>query len=122
MKVPEQYNSLMPYLIIYRATEFINFMKEVFGATEQAMVPRDEGLIMHGELRLGDSVIMVADATDLFPAKPAGIFVYVESVDEVYKKALAAGSTSTMAPSLQSYGYSCGFRDSFGNDWWPCEA
>ena len=111
----------MPYLIIHRATEFVNFMKEVFGATEQALVPRDEGLIMHAELRLGESVIMLADATDQFPSRPAGMFIYVESVDEVYKKALAAGSNSTMEPSKQSYGYSCGFRDPFGNDWWPCE-
>jgi uncharacterized glyoxalase superfamily protein PhnB len=54
MKIPPQYNRVMPYLIIPRAAEFIVFMKEVFGAQEQMIVPRSEGVIMHGELRIGD--------------------------------------------------------------------
>lgn len=122
MKVPAQYNRLMPYLIIPAANKFIEFAKTVFGATEQIVVPRSEGIIMHGEIRIGDAVIMLADVTDQFAARPAGMFIYVDSVDEVYKKALAAGASSLMQPSKQPYGYTCGFRDAFGNDWWPCEA
>ncbi|MEI9943070.1 MAG: VOC family protein [Chitinophagaceae bacterium] len=96
-------------------------MKNVFGATEQAIVPREEGIIMHGELRIGDNVIMFADQTGQFAAKPAGVFIYVDSVDETYKKALEEGATSIMPPSQQSYGYTCGFRDPFGNDWWAAQ-
>ena len=121
MKIPPQYNRVMPYLIIPDATGFINFMKEVFGAEEQILVPRSEGVIMHGELRIGDAVIMFADVTDQFSARPGGMFVYVDDVKETYKKAIAAGATSTMEPAKQSYGFSCGFKDAFGNDWWPCE-
>ena len=50
MKIPLQYNRIMPYLIVPNATDFIRFMKEVFGAEEQIIVPRSEGVIMHGEL------------------------------------------------------------------------
>jgi len=121
MKIPPQYNRVMPYMIIPDAAAFIVFMKDVFGAEEQIIVPREEGVIMHGELRIGDSVIMFADATDKFTARPAGIFIYVNSVDDTYKKALAAGAVSVMEPGKQSYGYTCGFKDAFGNDWWPTE-
>ena len=51
----------------------------------------------------------------------AGMFIYVDDVKETYKKAIAAGATSIMEPAKQSYGFSCGFKDAFGNDWWPCE-
>lgn len=119
MKIPGHYNRLMPYLIIPNASQFMDFMKNVFGASEQVIVPRSEGIIMHGELRIGDSVIMFADATEQFFPRPAGIFIYVDNVDETYHKALAAGASSTMPPSTQPYGYTCGFHDPFGNDWWP---
>jgi uncharacterized glyoxalase superfamily protein PhnB len=122
MKIPPQYNRVMPYMIIPNANEFIVFMKKVFGAEEQIIVPRSEGVIMHGELRMGDAVIMFADVTEQFTARPAGIFIYVDSVDDTYKKAIAAGAVSAMEPMQQPYGYTCGFKDVFGNDWWPCEA
>ncbi len=122
MKIPEQYNRLMPYLIIRNAYQFVSFMKHVFSATEQIIVPRSEGIIMHGEIRIGDAVIMFADATEEFSPRPAGIFIYVDNVDDIYDKALAAGAISTIKQVTQSYGYSCGFKDVFGNDWWPVQA
>lgn len=76
---------------------------------------------MHGELRIGDSVIMFADATGEFAPRPSGIFIYVENLDETYQKALAAGAVSIMEPTQQPYGYTCGLHDPFGNDWWPVE-
>src|SRR6187401_3518302 len=114
MAIPVQYNRLMPYLIIPNAYQFIEFMKDVLGATIQVITPRSEGIIMHGELRIGDSVIMFADATEEFTARPAGIFIYVDDLDEVYNKALTRGAESTMEPSRQPYGYTCGLKDPFG--------
>ncbi len=122
MKIPSHYNRLMPYVIIPNGYKFMEFMKKVFGATEQAIVPRSEGIIMHGELRIGEAVIMFADVTEQFEARPAGIFIYVENTDDTYKKALDAGASSLMNPTQQPYGYTCGFHDPFGNDWWPVEA
>lgn len=121
MPVPTQYNRLMPYLILPDALHFIDFMKYVFSATEQAIVPRSEGVIMHGELRIIDSVIMFADSTEAFSPRPAGLFIYVENVDDIYRKALEKGAISKMEPATQPYGYTCGFQDPFGNDWWPVE-
>lgn len=121
MKIPPQYNRLMPYLIIPRAYQFIEFMKKVFDASEQLIVPRSEGVIMHGELKIGDSIIMFADETEQFKARPAGIFIYVQSVDETYAAALANGASSLMEPGTQPYGYTCGLHDPFGNDWWAVE-
>lgn len=122
MRIPEQYNQLMPYLIIPKANDFLPFMKTLFGAAEQMLVPRGEGLIMHGELRIGDAVIMYADATEQFAARPAGMFIYVAEVDDVYAKAIAAGAIATMPPAQMEYGYTCGFVDPFGNNWWPVQA
>lgn len=121
MKIPPQYNRLMPYLIVPNATDFIAFMKEVFGAEEQIVVPRSEGVIMHGELRIGDAVIMFADVTPEFGARGAGLFIYVENVGDTYIKAIKAGAVSVMEPIQQPYGFSCGFKDAYGNDWWPTE-
>ena len=121
MQIPSRYNRLMPYIIIPNAYKFIEFMKNVFGVTEQIIVPRSEGVIMHGELRIGEAVIMFADTTEQVTAKPAGIFIYVDNVDKTYKKALAAGAASLMEPMQQPYGYTCGFHDPFSNDWWPVE-
>ncbi|HMK25802.1 MAG TPA: VOC family protein [Chitinophagaceae bacterium] len=121
MKIPASHNRLMPYMIIPDAYKFLEFMKNVFAVTEQIIVPRSEGVIMHGELRIGESVIMFADTTEQITARPAGIFIYVDHVDETYKKALAAGAASLMEPMQQPYGYTCGFHDPFGNDWWPVE-
>ena len=122
MKIPPQYNRLMPYLIVPGAATFIEFMKQVFGATVQMTVPGEGGTIMHGELRLGDNVIMLAEASALFPAKPAGMFVYVEDVKDVYEKAIASGAVGIMEPVQKDYGLTCGFSDPFGNDWWPTQA
>jgi PhnB protein len=122
MNIPAQYNRLMPYLIVPDAGKFIGFMKKVFSATEQIIVPRSEGVIMHAELRIGDGVVMLADATEQFAPRPAGIFIYVDNVDETYSKALAEGAVPTMTPTTQPYGYTCGFTDPFGNDWWPVQA
>ena len=121
MQIPSPYNRLMPYIIVPGTYQFIEFMKDVFGATVQRITPRSEGVIMHGEFRIGESVIMFADSTEQIAPRPAGIFIYVENTDETYNKAIAAGAISLMEPMKQPYGYTCGFHDPFGNDWWPVE-
>jgi PhnB protein len=122
MKYPAHYNRLMPYMILPDATKFIPFMKSVFGATEGIIIPRSEGLIMHGEMQIGDSTIMFADTTPEYGPRPAGIYIYVENVDDTYRKAISLGAQSLRVPEQQPYGYTCGFHDPFGNDWWPVQA
>lgn len=111
----------MPYLLLSNAAGFIDFAAAVFGATEQYLVKRDDGVIQHAELRMGDAVIMVAEATDSFKARPSGMFLYVENVDVVYALALHHGARSLMPVGEQPYGKTCGFEDQWGNQWWPTE-
>jgi PhnB protein len=109
----------MPYLIVKDAARFLDFTKNVFGAEEKMKVMRDENIIMHAEIRIGDSVIMFADATSQFDPRPAALFVYVEDADQTYNKAIAEGATSLTPMSDQEYGRSGGVLDPFGNAWWP---
>jgi len=120
-KIPEQYLPIMPYLIVKDARAFKVFMMEVFDAKEQMLVPRNEHLIMHGELKIGDAVIMYADATEQYNERPAGMFIYVESVDKTYAAAMAKGTKSLMNPVKMDYGYTAGFEDLWGNQWWVVE-
>jgi len=116
--IPEGYQQLMPYLIVPGAAAFIEFTKNVFGAEEGYKAMRDETLIMHAEVKIGDSVIMLADATEQYTKQGAGLFVYVDDCDKIYEKALANGATTKAEPADQSYGRSAGFEDTFGNTWW----
>ena len=117
-KIPEGYQQVMPYLIVENATDFIDFMQKVFGATEKMKVMRTGTLIMHGELVVGNCTVMFADATDEFKSQPAGMFIYVENADSTFKKALSEGATVLMEPADQEYGRSCGVTDPFDNVWW----
>jgi PhnB protein len=118
VNIPEGYQQLTPYLIVEDAPAFIRFTQNVFDATEKQKHMRDEKVIMHAEIGIGESVIMVADATGQYKKSPAGLFLYVDDCDAVYKKGLANGATTATEPADQSYGRSAGFTDPFGNTWW----
>ena len=118
MKIPTNYLPVMPYLIVNNAKGFLSFAKEVFEATEQLIVPSESGQIMHGEIRIGDAVIMFAQATEDWKSKSAGMFLYVENLDKVYQAAVDHEVTVLMPPETKDYGYTAGFEDHFGNQWW----
>jgi len=118
INIPENYQAIMPYLIVKNAAQFIAFTQKVFGATEQFKTMRDEQTIMHAEVNINGSTIMFADATETYHQQNAGMFVYVESCDENYQKALDNGAESIIPPADQSYGRSAGVKDPFGNTWW----
>jgi len=122
VNIPAGYQQVMPYLIIKDASAFFKFMQDIFGAEEKMMVLRSENVIMHAEIMIGESVIMFADSTEEFPPRTGGFFIYVPDADEVYNKAIAAGSVSVMPVSDQPYGRSGGVKDPFGNTWWPATA
>ena len=117
-KIPSTHQTIMPYLIVLNAEQFIDFMKKVFDAKETSRHMRDENVIQHAELMIGNSTIMLADSTDPWQPRTAGMFIYVENADETYKKATDLGAVSIMPPSDQPYGRSCGVTDPFGNVWW----
>ena len=122
MKIPAQYLPVMPYLILNKVDDFIDFAKAVFNATEQLIGPREDKSIMHGEIKIGDAVLMIAQSTEHWHQKNAGMFIFVEDVDAVYRLAIQKGSKSMQEPGLQDYGYTAGFEDPFGNQWWINQA
>jgi PhnB protein len=117
MKIPAKYLPLMPYLIVHRSAAFAEFTKAVFGATEQELATSDAGTIMHGELRIGEAVIMFSEASEQWPEKTAAMYLHVTDVDQIYRTALTQGAKPLHAPGQQDYGYTAGFADPFGNHW-----
>ena len=117
--LPEGYHSVNPYIVVDDAARLIDFLVEVFGAAEQGRSLRPDGRIDHGDVRIGDSLVMLSEASEAYPARPCVHFVYVQDVDATYRAALAAGATSILAPTEQSWGdRTCGFVDPFDNRWW----
>jgi PhnB protein len=119
MKIPENYLPLMPYSILDDATAFLAYAIKVFGATEQLIVPGQDGRgIMHGEIKIGDAVIMFAGSTASWKQKTSGMFLYVEDVNRTYNAGIEQGGTALQKPEQKEYGFSAGFEDPFGNQWW----
>ena len=118
MKIPQNYQRVMPYLILENAPGFITFTQKVFDAKETQKVMRDENTIMHAEVMIGESTIMFAEATEKFKVSNADLFVYVDDADETYKTALKHGGSVVNELANQPYGRSGGIKDPFGNVWW----
>lgn len=119
---PEYYHSVMPYLILEDADRFIAFARSVFGAEERMRHSDDAGRVVHAEITIGDSTIMVGESTPDWTPQPAGLYVTVSSADVTYQKAVGAGATTIMELSDQSYGRTCGVKDPDGNTWWITSA
>ena len=118
--IPEGYHTLTPYLVVRGADRTIEFLKKAFGA-ELSFEPmlRPDGKIMHADLKIGDSHVMISEEMDKHPAMPCMVHVYVPNVDAVYQRALASGATSTLEPVDQFYGdRSGGVKDPSGNHWY----
>ncbi|KRD09085.1 glyoxalase [Flavobacterium sp. Root901] len=119
MNLPAEHQTIMPYLILKGASQFIDFTKNVFGASEtHSKALREDGTIMHAEITLNGSTIMVTDETKDWSVQNANLFVYVLNADKTYLKALENGAVSLMGLSDQDYGRTCGVTDPFGNVWW----
>ena len=116
---PEDYNTVSPYLIIDGASRTIEFLKTVFGASELRRFENITGNIMHAEVRIDDTVVMLADSTSDWPPVPSYVHVYVPNVDATYAKALAAGATSVQEPTKKDdEDKRGGVKDVGGTTWW----
>jgi PhnB protein len=118
--IPEGFHTLTQYLSVNGAARLVNFFKEAFGAVEDFRVNRPGGqLIMHAQLRIGDSMLELADANEEFGARVVANILHVDDVDAVYQRAMKAGGTSLRAPHEQPYGdYEAGVKDPAGNQWY----
>jgi uncharacterized glyoxalase superfamily protein PhnB len=116
---PAGYSTASPYLIVRGAAGTIEFLVKVFGAAELRRFPDASGLIRHAEVRLDDSVIMIADATDAWPPTASHVHVYVADVDAVHDRALQAGAVSIQAPvRKEDEDKRGGVKDGGGTTWW----
>lgn len=116
---PEGYNSVSPYFVVDGAQSMIDFLKKIFEVEELRRYENPEGKIIHAEIKIDDSVIMLADSNEQFPPNQLLIHVYVENVDQTYEKAITAGSKELGKPQNREGDPDKrgSFRDIFGNFW-----
>lgn len=115
--IPVGYHTVTPFLRIQGAADAIEFYKRAFGAVERGRMPGQKGEIMHAEIKIGDSVIMLADAT-MGPPTQASLHLYVEDVDAAWKKAVSAGAKVEMPLADMFWGDRYGtLTDAWGNRW-----
>ena len=116
---PKDYNSVSPYFIVENADKFIGLMKQVFDAKEIRKYDRPDGTIMHAEIRIDDSIVMLSEASERFPAIQIVMHVYVPNVDEVFEKAIQAGCEVVEHPKEQEGDPDrrATFNDLNGNMW-----
>lgn len=124
--IPDGYHSVTPYLIADDAAKAIDFYVKAFGAEELMRMEAPEGGIGHAEIRLGNSMVMLADENPAWGAKsakalggsPVHLMIYVEDCDAVFARALAAGASQVQPLTDQFYGDRSGtVRDPFGFQW-----
>jgi PhnB protein len=124
--VPDDYQRVTPYLTVDGAAAAIDFYCSVLGATERMRMPMPGDRVGHAELAIGDSVVMLADESPDMGNRgprsvggtPVTLYVYVDDVDDVHRRAIESGATSIHEPEDRFYGDRTGaFEDPFGHRW-----
>jgi PhnB protein len=118
--IPEGYHTVTPYLTVRNAPKVIEFLKQAFGGKlSHDAIKRPDGSIMHAQITIGDSRIMIAEESEMAKATVSTLYVYVPDVDRVYQQALKAGGNNVMEPMDMFYGdRSGGVKDPAGNSWY----
>jgi PhnB protein len=115
---PTRTPKLAPYLVVKNASDFVRFLEEGLGA-EVTFEQKGDGKLHHVEMRIEDSIVMLADMPPNGSVFPAMMHLYVPDVDASYERALKAGATSVRPPTDQKDGdRRGGVVDSWGNQWW----
>ena len=117
--IPDGFHSVTPYLVVDGATELIEFMKKGLGAEEMHRSTRGDGAILHAQVRIGSSILMLADAPQGRAPMPCSFYLYGQDVDGRYERALSAGGKSIMKPADMFYGdRNAGVVGPGGVEWW----
>ncbi len=117
--VNQKYPTIIPYLMVEGAIKLMAFLKQSFNAEEVQCHLLPDGTVVHAEMRIGDSMIMVSDAKPEYPAMPTMIFIHLDDCDTYYKRTLEAGAKSIREPKNEDYGdRMAGVTDFAGNQWW----
>jgi uncharacterized glyoxalase superfamily protein PhnB len=124
--VPDGYHTLTPYLVCQGAADAITFYEKAFGATELVRMPGPGGSVMHAELRIGTSMLMLSDENPergaLSPktvgGSPVSVFIYTEDVDALFARAVKAGAQGVAPPADMFWGDRFAqVVDPFGHSW-----
>jgi PhnB protein len=116
---PQGYSTVSPYLIVDGASGTIDFLVRAFGAVELRRFPDSSGRLMHAEVRIEDTVVMIADGGENWPPAPAHVHIYVLDVDTTYRRALEAGAESVQEPiKKEDEDKRGGVKDAGGTTWW----
>jgi uncharacterized glyoxalase superfamily protein PhnB len=115
----ETYRTITPYLVVRDADAELTFLKTAFGGAEVTVQRNADNSVMHAEIKIGDSLIMLGQSGAQSKALNAALYLWVENVDATYEKALLAGATSQSAPEDKPYGHrNAGVVDQNGITWW----
>ncbi|QDU40470.1 Glyoxalase-like domain protein [Maioricimonas rarisocia] len=116
---PEGYTSVAPYLVVKGAADTIRFLEQTFEAVELRRIADDNGRIVHAEVRIDDTVVMLADGNEQWPPFSAYVHIYVPDVDATCRRALEHGATSVQEPvQKDDEDKRGGVQDSGGTTWW----
>lgn len=117
---PEGYSTVSPYLVADGAQQVIDFAKDTFDAVELRRYDLPDGSILHAEVRIGDTVVMIGDGGPDWPPFESFLHVYVDDVDATYERALANGGVSVQEPEQKGDDPDRrgGVKDPAGNTWW----
>ncbi|MBR0566893.1 VOC family protein [Azoarcus sp. L1K30] len=119
MYIPPGFNTIAPYFFVDRAEEFVSFLVNGLGGKETCRTMRPNGDIQNVQVRIGDSTVMVSQATDRYQAMASAFYLYVANADQSIQQALDHGATLEMPVDDMPYGdRQGGVRDQHGNIWW----
>jgi PhnB protein len=119
--IPDGYHTITPYFAVRDAGKLMDFLKRAFDAEEIERLAMPDGTVMHGQMKVGDSMVMIGQVPQdsNYPLMPAMLYMYVNDADAAYRKAMQAGGKSVMEPVDQFYGDRSGaVEDPAGNQWW----
>jgi len=116
--IPDGYHTVTPFLNVKGVAKLIDFLKAAFGAEEVMRMPGPGGVVMHAEVSIGNSRLMLGEAMQTVTPSSSYFYLYVNDVDSMYKRAVGAGASSETPPTDQFWGDRMGtVKDSFGNTW-----
>jgi PhnB protein len=115
----DTYRTVTPYLVVPDGDAEIRFLEAAFGGATSICERKPDQTVMHAEIKIGNSRVMLGQANEQWRVSKASLYLWVEDVDAVYAKALAAGATSQSAPEDKPYGHrNAGVIDPSGTTWW----
>lgn len=115
--IPDGYHTVTPFVSVKGAGKLIDFLKQAFGADEIMRMPGPGGEVMHAEVNIGNSRLMVSEPMQGEPTR-SSFYLYVNDADAMYKRAIKAGATSVREPTNEFWGDRAAMvRDAFGNNW-----